>query len=93
MHVCEWRTEPSTPLIHTNIALPNNPQLAQKEGRIALALQVFKQGQFSSLRTAIYIYDIPESILRRYIKGINTRYDSILVNRKLTTTEELILIE
>ncbi|KIN04358.1 hypothetical protein OIDMADRAFT_115394 [Oidiodendron maius Zn] len=54
------------------MAPPNNPQLAQKEGRIALAVQAFKRGQFSSLCAAVYIYDVPESTLRRHVKGTNT---------------------
>jgi hypothetical protein len=72
---------------------PNNLQLAQKEGRVALAVQAFKQDQFSSLRAAANMFDIPEPTLRRRVKGINARRDSIPINRKLTTTEELTLIE
>ena len=75
------------------MAPPNNPQLAQKEGRMALAVQAFKRGQFSSLYAAAHTYDVPESTLRRRVKGTNARCDSIPVNRKLTTTEESTLIE
>ena len=68
---------PSIPLNQANMAPPRNAQLAQKEGRIALAIQALKQGQVSSINTAAKIYDIAESILRGCIKGINIRYNSI----------------
>ena len=34
-------------------------QLAYKEGQITLALQVYKDGYFTSLRAAVEAYDIP----------------------------------
>jgi hypothetical protein len=54
---------PSTPLNETNMAPPHNAQLAQKEGRIALAAKSYKEGHFSSQRAAAKMYDIPESTL------------------------------
>jgi hypothetical protein len=45
------------------MALPNNVQLAQKEGRITLTVQAFKDGYFLSKRAYINVYDIPESTL------------------------------
>ena len=84
---------PSTPLNQTNMALPHNTQLAQKEGRIALAMQALKQSHISNIHAAAQMYDISNSTLRRRVKGIDARRDSIPVNRKLTTTEELTLTE
>jgi hypothetical protein len=75
------------------MALPHNAQLAQKEGRMALAIQALKQGHISSVYAAVRTYDVTESTLRRPVKGIDARRDSIPINRKLTTTEELTLIE
>ena len=75
------------------MAPPNNVQLAQKEGRITLAVQAFKDGYFSSKRACVNAYNIPESTLRRRVKGINARCDSVPVNRKLTQTEETTLVE
>jgi hypothetical protein len=72
---------------------PNNLQLAQREGRVALAVQAFKQGQFSSLRAAANMFDIPEPTLRRRVKGIIARRDSTPINQKLTTIEESTLIK
>jgi hypothetical protein len=83
----------STPRIQTNMAPPHNTQLGQKEGRIALAVQAFKQGQFSSLRATAKMYDIPELTLRRRVKGVDARRDSTPINRKLDNTEESTLIE
>jgi hypothetical protein len=83
----------STPLYHTNIAPPHNAQLAQNEGRIALAVQAYQGGQFSSTKACADAYDISDTTLRRRVKGTNARSDSIPINRKLTTTEESTLIE
>ena len=52
------------------MAPPNTTQLAQKEGRIVLAAQAFKQGHFRSLRAAACTYDVPESTLRGRVKGV-----------------------
>lgn len=84
---------PSTPLNQANMAPPHNAQLAQNEGRIALAMQALKQGQISSVYAAAKTYGVPESTLRGRVNGINARRDSIPLNRKLTTTEESTLIE
>jgi hypothetical protein len=75
------------------MAPPYNTQLAQKEGRIALAMQAYKGGQFSSTKACADAYDISDATLRRRVKGIHARCDSVPINRKLTTTEESTLIE
>jgi hypothetical protein len=75
------------------MAPPYNAQLAQKEGRIALAVQAYQSGQFSSTKACADAYDISDATLRRRVKGTNARCDSIPINRKLTTIDELSLIE
>ena len=75
------------------MAPPNSVQLAQKEGQITLAVQAFKAGQFSSKRACANTYNIPESTLRRRVKGTHARRNTVPINRKLTTTEESTLIE
>jgi hypothetical protein len=70
------------------MAPPNNTQLTQKEGRIALAIQALKRGHISNIYTAAQTYDVPDKTLRRRVNGINARRDSIPINRKLTTIEE-----
>jgi hypothetical protein len=53
------------------MALPNNVQLAQKEGRITLAVQAFKDRYFLSKRACVNVYNILELTLWRRVKGIN----------------------
>jgi hypothetical protein len=67
--------------------------LAQKEGQIALALQAFKQGQFSSVYAAAKAYNIPELTLRGRVNSIDAQRDSVPINRKLTPIEESTLIK
>jgi hypothetical protein len=45
------------------MALPHNTQLAQKEGRIALAMQALKQGHISNIHTATQTYNVPDKTL------------------------------
>ena len=68
-------------------------ELAQKEGRIVLAAQAFKLGHFKSLRATARAYDVPESTLRGRVNGVIPRRDFVPSNRKLTQTEETILVE
>jgi transposase len=75
------------------MAPPNNTQLPSNEGRIALAVQAIKQGQFSSVRAAAQAFDISKSTLSRRVKGVDARRDSTPINRKLTPTEESTLVE
>jgi hypothetical protein len=72
---------------------PNSLQLAQKEGRIALAMQAYKERRISSLRTAAQTYDVPESTLRGRVNGVIARRDSVPTSRKLTTSEESTLVQ
>jgi hypothetical protein len=71
---------------------PINAQLASKEGRIALAINSYKSGSFTSIREAANTYDIPESTLRTRLQGRLSRQDIRSANLKLTNTEELTLI-
>ena len=94
--ICEWPSPPSPPstqLNHTSMAPPHDTQLAQKEGRIALAVQAYKDGLFSSTKACANAYDISDTTLRRRVKGNNARCDSVPINRKLTTTKESTFVE
>ena len=68
-------------------------QFSQKEGRIALAIQAFKRGQFKSLKAATESYDVPYSTVRDRVNGYPSRRDSRPTNRKLTDTEESTLVQ
>ena len=75
------------------MALPQHTQLSQKEGRIALAIQAFKQGYFSSLKAAYIAYNAPYLIIRDRVYRCVPRPDSRPKNLKLTPIEELTLIQ
>jgi CMP-N-acetylneuraminic acid synthetase len=79
--------------IQINILLLKDTKSIQKEGRIALAIQVFKQGQFKSLLAATKVYNIPYSTVYKYVKRYLARCDLQSPNQKLTDTEESILVQ
>jgi helix-turn-helix, Psq domain len=61
---------------------------AQQEGRIELALQAYKDGQFQSLQRAANTFNIcPRRLQRRY-NGTLARADTRPSSQKLTATEE-----
>jgi len=72
---------------------PTTPESVQKEGRIALAIQAFRQGQFNSLKAACISYDVLYSTTRDRVKGRVPRRDLQPKNRKLTELEESTLIQ
>jgi hypothetical protein len=59
-----------------------------KEGRLDLACQSYKQGNFQSVLGAATSFDIPNTTLRRPLRGIQPKRGSIAKNRLLTPTEE-----
>jgi len=65
----------------------------QREGRIALAMDALKHGHFASVRDATKLYDLVHTTLQRRVNGQLTQHDSRPINRKLTDTEESILIQ
>ena len=67
--------------------------MAQTEGRLALALQAYRQQHFPSYRAAAGSYDVSHTTLLRRDHRTTSRVDFISPNRKLTQTEELALIK
>ena len=67
---------------------PQQQEALFKEGRIDLAIQAHKQGQFWSFRAATTTYDVPRSTARLHVKGIKPKCDSIAPNRRLTLAQE-----
>ena len=63
------------------------------EGRLLLALQAFKQGQFQSVRSAAQTYDVSHDTLGDRYRGIPARCDCVPNNRKLTPSEETVIIQ
>jgi hypothetical protein len=66
--------------------------MSQKEGRIMLVLQAYRQRQCSSLHAAARTYDASYTTLRRRNQGTTSRANSTSPNLKLTTIEESILV-
>jgi hypothetical protein len=67
---------------------PQQQEALFKEGRIDLAIQAHKQGNFRSFRAATTTYDVPRSTARLRVKGIKLKRDSIAPNRRLTLAQE-----
>lgn len=66
---------------------------SQTEGRLSLALSAFLKGQFKSLRAAACSYDVSHNTLTKRYRGIPSRYESQPNSRKLTDTEEEVLLQ
>jgi len=70
--------------------MPQHVQIdkAQQEGKIELALQAYKEGQFQSLRRAADAFNVCYRTLTRRYNGTLSRANIRPSNQKLTTTEE-----
>jgi len=73
--------------------LRNSTSSVQQEGRIVLAIDALQKGSFTSIREAARSYDIPKSTLCDRIRERPTRRDARPTNCKLTTIEELTLVQ
>jgi hypothetical protein len=71
---------------------PKNTQSASREGRIALAINMYNSGYFTSIRGAADAYDVPFTTLRARLQGRRARQETRSANCKLTDTEELTLV-
>src|SRR3954469_12461411 len=72
---------------------PTSAKLASKEGRMALAINSYNSGYFTSIRSAANMYDVSESTLRTRLQGRPSRQEYRSINHKLTATEELTLVD
>ena len=66
----------------------NNVILAEQEGRIEIALEAYRSGQFKSLRRAAEAYNVPNSTLAYRASGRSFRPETMPNCRKLSSTEE-----
>jgi hypothetical protein len=66
---------------------------SQTEGRLSLALQAYQSHNIPSLRAASRTYDVLFATLRLRHLGVSPRADTPANSRKLTNTEENILIQ
>src|SRR3954453_14118175 len=65
---------------------------ALQEGRIELAIQAYKDGQFQSLRRAADAYNVSRPTLQRRYNGPPARADTRPSCQKLTATEEQTIV-
>jgi hypothetical protein len=72
---------------------PRRSKSVYSEGKLLLALQAFKNGQFRSLRSAANTYNVPNRTLDGRYKGKPARQDCVPTNRKLTPSEESVIIQ
>ena len=68
-------------------------QLAHKEGRIALALQAYRDGHFTGLREAANAYDILYSTFRYRVQEGRAKKGLRAVNAKLLVSEKKAFIK
>jgi len=67
--------------------------MTQNEGRIELAMQAIKLGQFQNVQTAAKAYNVPRKTLFRRLNGVPSRASRPHTNKNLTELEEEVLIE
>ena len=70
--------------------MPKDPG---QDGRLELAVQAIKNNRVSSIRKAAYSYDVPRSTLQTRLNGTIQRSIANRTKRKLTETEEDILLQ
>jgi hypothetical protein len=72
---------------------PQQQEALFRKGRINLAIQAHKQGQFPSFQKATYTYNVPRSTAQLHIKGIKSKRESTPLNRLLTPIQEDVLVQ
>jgi len=65
----------------------------EAEGRLLLAIKAVKSKQIASIRAAAKTFDVPRSTLTDRVRGRSARVDSIPNGRKLSNTEEEVLLK
>jgi len=72
--------------------LPKRVQISPNEGSILLAISAFQSGQCASISAAAKGYNVPKTTLIRRIHGGTAREDYTPTNKKLSCTEEEVLV-
>jgi hypothetical protein len=65
----------------------------EQEGRIALAISAYENGQIPSVRRAATLFNAPQPTLHYRIKGRIARIDKCANLHKLTPNEEELLVK
>jgi hypothetical protein len=64
-----------------------------KENRILLAIQAFQKDPNLTIRAAAQIYNVSQTTLQDRINGTSSRRDILANSRKLTDSEESVLVQ
>lgn len=72
---------------------PHQAQPSDQEGRILLAIQAFKSGQFRSMRACVKAYDVPYTSFYNRLHELPLRRDTPSNTQRLTSQEELAIIQ
>jgi transposase-like protein len=64
-----------------------------KERLVQLAVRAFKKGQFKSVREAARAFGVNDRTLRRRLNGTPAKRDLVSPHRKLTDSEESVLVK
>jgi hypothetical protein len=75
------------------MSLPNQTVPSNQEGRILLAIQAIKLYHFKSIQAAAISYNVPPSTLCSRINRVASQRDSLPNSRKLTSEEELAIVQ
>ena len=70
------------------MAIPLSQLALYKEGRLQIAAQAYKTGQFLNYTTAAKAYNVNRSTLQNRIAGMPVQQRSTLKNRLLMPTKE-----
>ena len=88
---CILDAPPSRVLYTCNLSIMSTAtqqEALHQEGRLMLAAQAYKRGDFQSYTAAANAYDVPRSTLHTRVTGVQQKRGSIAKNRLLTPTEE-----
>ena len=72
----------------TSMTTPQQQEALFREGRLNLAINAYKQGQFQALQPATTTYNVPRTTTRHRIAGIAPKCGSAAPNRRLTPAQE-----
>jgi hypothetical protein len=75
------------------MAIPAANTTIPYENRLDLALKAIELSQVTSIRAAAALYGVSRATLQNRLRGRVTRRDAQVNNRKLTSTEELALLD
>ena len=70
------------------MATPQQENPLFREGRLVLAINAYKQGQFEALQPVITTYDVPRITARHRIAGITLKRGFIALNCCLIPVQE-----